>query len=586
MPTLITPKEHPVCSVTLNGTQNNDLPIKGIYVRKEVNKIPVAKITFAESYAYDTKSLIMASMSDLNPGVEIEISLGYGEELSPVFKGKITGQESNISKFKTELTITCRDIALKMAVSPKSTTFEESTDSDAISQMIDENGLTGSIEETEVEHQELIQNNCTDWDFILTRTMANNMAVFVNDGEIEIKPFDLSGEPTCEIDFENSIIKANTRLNVTEQVQNVKAFAWNVDSQELIEAESSETEELPQGVNNSMAHSEVLGITDYNIQSSANLDQDELQTWATAVHQRAIMAQIKGDFTCYGNSDLKSGDLLSITGFAPNLDGNAFIGGIEHKFESGSWSTKVLMGLENITKHSTDKSSDIISPIQGLTTGIVKELEGDPSGQFKIRIAIPSLQTDNIGVWARISNGYASEESGVFFLPEIDDEVIVGFINQDPRNPIVLGSVHNSNTAPPYPIEDDNFKKGIITKNQLKVEFDEEDDVITISTPEGNILTLNDTDKLVSMVDLNGNSIEMTEDGITITSCGDLNITSSGATNLESTADISLTSSANVAVEGINVEAKGSAKFAAEGAMAEIKGSAQTIIKGGMVMIN
>jgi len=150
----------------------------------------------------------------------------------------------------------------------------------------------------------------------------------------------------------------------------------------------------------------------------------------------------------------------------------------------------------------------------------------------------------------------------------------------------VLGSVHNKIKIPPEEPAEENFFKRIVTKEKLKISFDEENKAIIIETPGENMITMNDTDGIISIKDMNDNIVEMSADGVNIESAGDITINAKGNLELTSGGDIALKATGDVAVEGINIENKGQAKFAAEGAQCEVNGSAQTVIKGGMVMIN
>lgn len=86
-------------------------------------------------------------------------------------------------------------------------------------------------------------------------------------------------------------------------------------------------------------------------------------------------------------------------------------------------------------------------------------------------------------LWARLSTMYATNASGNFFLPEPDDEVVVGFMNEDPGHPIILGGVYGERHKPPYEYEAKNNMKAIVTREKMRIEFNEEKKVITISTP-------------------------------------------------------------------------------------------------------
>ena len=209
--------------------------------------------------------------------------------------------------------------------------------------------------------------------------------------------------------------------------------------------------------------------------------------------------------------------------------------------------------------------------ISGLHIGIVTQLQDDPDSEERILVKIPAIDKEDDGIWARVARLDAGNERGTYFMPEIDDEVIVGYLNDDPRNPVILGMVHSSGKPAPLPASDDNHEKGIFTREKLKLLFNDELKSIEISTPNGNKILLSDDLGGITIEDENGNKIAMTSDGI----------------NMESAADFIIKATGDVTVEGVNIELKASANFKAEGgAGAEVSTGAIAVLKGSLVQIN
>ncbi|HSF56048.1 MAG TPA: hypothetical protein VLA71_19990, partial [Algoriphagus sp.] len=151
------------------------------------------------------------------------------------------------------------------------------------------------------------------------------------------------------------------------------------------------------------------------------------------------------------------------------------------------------------------------------------------------------------------------------------DEVIVGFINEDPRDPVILGKLYSSAKPAPFTQNDDNHQKGIVTRSQLKLVFDDEKKSISIETPNGNKITLSDDEGSILLEDENGNKVTLSSDGI----------------SLDSAKDIILKASGDVKIEGTGIEIKASAQMKAEGGSgAEFSSSGSTKVKGSIVQIN
>lgn len=96
---------------------------------------------------------------------------------------------------------------------------------------------------------------------------------------------------------------------------------------------------------------------------------------------------------------------------------------------------------------------------------------------------------------------------GIYFLPEVNNEILLGFMNADPTHPVILGSLYGAKYKPPFEYEAKNNTKAIVTCEQLRIEFDEEKKVITITTPSKNTLEISDDGKSITLTDQHKNEI-------------------------------------------------------------------------------
>jgi len=249
---------------------------------------------------------------------------------------------------------------------------------------------------------------------------------------------------------------------------------------------------------------------------------------------------------------------------------------VRHEIDSGNWITNLGIGLsrkwfsEETEGIIDTPASGILPAVNGLQVGIVTALEGDPDGEFRVQVRMPLIDRSE-GVWARIALLDAGYNRGSFFRPEIEDEVVLGFMNDDPRNPVILGMLHSSALPSPITPADDNHEKGFVTRSEMKLMFDDDKQVIHIETPNGNTLTFSDDEGKVEIADENNNKMTMDSSGILMESAGDISIKATGDIN----------------IEGTNVSLKASANFKAEGsAGSEVSSGAMTEIKGSLVKIN
>ena len=149
--------------------------------------------------------------------------------------------------------------------------------------------------------------------------------------------------------------------------------------------------------------------------------------------------------------------------------------------------------------------------LRGVAVAIVTDND-DPDGMGRVKLTYPWRDADDKSDWARIAVPMAGPDRGTFFLPDVDDEVLVAFENNDIHHPIVIGALWNGEQRPPAKNEDgkNNVRK-ITSRNGHEIVFDDADrgGKIEISTEAGHSVVLDDTggSETVTVEDKNGQRI-------------------------------------------------------------------------------
>ena len=551
-----------------------------IAIQKAVNKVPSARLVLYDGDV--AASDFTLSGGDLFvPGKEIEIKAGYNSQEESVFKGIIIRHGLEVSDKASKLILELKDSAVKMTVGRKNKYFFDSKDSEIIEEIIGAySGLTADVEATTATHPEMVQYYVTDWDFILTRAEVNGKLVLIEDGKVRIIKPETSAEAKSELQYGTNVVEFQAEMDARTQYSASKSKSWDLANQELKEVEGSDPDMDFQSNLSGSDLADVIGLSDFRLQHSGALDDQELQAWADAKLMRSRLSKIQGQVKILGDNTIKPGDMASLSGFGSRFNGKAFVSSVYQEISPNSkWFTHLGLGLDaRFASSLYDDFLDVpagglVPAIKGLHIGVVTSLD-DPLGEHRVRIFIPVIDPDSEGTWARMASpdaGEGEDARGIFFLPEVGDEVIVGFINEDPRDPIILGQLYSSAKPAPFEQNDDNFQKGIVTRSKLKLIFDDEKKSISIETPNGNKITLSDGEGSIVVEDENGNKVTLSSDGIT----------------LDSGKDIILKASGDVKIEGTNIEIKASAQMKAEGGSgAEFSSSASTKVKGSIVQIN
>jgi Rhs element Vgr protein len=580
-------------TIKVDGAQlPGDYAVISFVIRRDLNRIGMANILLQDGgFRGLDEDFKVANSGTFDPGKKIEILVGYSSKETKVFEGIIVKQGIRLSDDNRCLTVECKEEAVKMISVRKNMIFTEKKDSDIISDLLRENSLTATVEATSVKHPEVVQYYSTDWDFLVTRADLNGLIVLCDGKKVEVKKPDIKASPVVEIVAGRELISIDAEIDPRTQFTKISGIAWDMANQKVVKSNSKTVDEVEIGMTAAKL-SKAVANDEFHLQTPSNLPANLLEAWATGKLTRSRLSKVQGTVKFIGTAKVKPGCLITLGGLNDSFNGNAFVCGVEHVVEEGQWRTEAVLGIpfksyaEEMPDIEAPSASGLLPGIKGLHIGIVKKIHEDKDGQHRIQITLPTLEKDNVGVWARLSGFYASNQAGAFFMPEIGDEVIVGFINEDPQQPIILGSVYSSKNAPPFTSEEKNKIKALVTKSKMQIMFDEEKKTITIQTPAENKVILDDDKGVITLSDKNKNIIEMSKDGISIDCAKDFVLKAKGKISLEAQQDIQQKATGNFKGEGMQIEFKGSTKFAAEGAMTEIKGSGQAVIKGGVVMIN
>ncbi|MBC7977171.1 MAG: Rhs element Vgr protein, partial [Myxococcales bacterium] len=177
----------------------------------------------------------------------------------------------------------------------------------------------------------------------------------------------------------------------------------------------------------------------------------------------------------------------------------------------------------------------LVPPVHGLHVGVVSDFESDPLGEHRIKVLLSVLDKKQGPVWARVARPDAGKDRGQVFWPEPKDEVVVGFLNSDPRQAIVLGALHGSTNTPPDAAgapSEKNAQRAIVSKSKLIIRFDDDKKVITIETPGGNKLAIDDDKQAITLSDQHENTITLDDKGITLKSAAAVTIEAADGKNV------------------------------------------------------
>ena len=218
--------------------------------------------------------------------------------------------------------------------------------------------------------------------------------------------------------------------------------------------------------------------------------------------------------------------------------------------------------------------------LYGVMIGIVTDNK-DPEDLGRVKVKFPWLTDQEASNWARVAASMAGKQRGLYFLPEVDDEVLVAFEHGDVRFPYILGGLWNGKDAPPVKNGDG--------KNNLRV----------IKSRSGHTITLDDTDgsEKISIADKTGKNeivIDSKENSLTLRVEGDFAVEAKGNIILKCTGKLTLEAGQDASLAGAELKMEAKGKAGLKGTQLALEGSAKTEVKsagivqvqGGLVKIN
>ena len=203
--------------------------------------------------------------------------------------------------------------------------------------------------------------------------------------------------------------------------------------------------------------------------------------------------------------------------------------------------------------------------------------------------------------WCYVMAPMGGADCGAFFFPQVNDLVVLAYLDGDPHRPLVLGGYWNTEVKPPYTVQDGKAEEYLLrTPKKIEMHLVDTDkkQKVSLTMPSGTVLTLDDEANKIMLQDKGGeNTLTMDLKGGEVTLKAKKKITiQAGNSKLEidSSGGISMKSSGKLSLQGTDVEIKANSKLSMQGTTSELKANATldlkasgpATLKGAIVKIN
>jgi uncharacterized protein involved in type VI secretion and phage assembly len=498
-------------------------------------------------------------------GDEIEIGLGdiAASSTTPVFTGEIVTFEPEFTNASAMICVRAYDKSHRLHRNRRSATFQDMTLSDVVGKVVNDAGLqAGTIDSTTTVHPFLQQSMESDLDFINRLAALENCEFGVAEGRAFLRRQRNGGGAVPKLSWRENAKSFKPRMSASQQHDTVKVTSYDPVTRAAVVGEATQPGSIPRPAQEARDKASAFGASELLVSDRVANTADEARTIAQSTLDKLASGSFEAEGTMEGDPAVKAGGKIKLEGFG-RFDGEHDLSSVTHVYGHGDFRTRFAIAGRN-----PRTLTDVMRPKAerdwgaGLVIGLVTNIQ-DPESLGRVRVQFPTLGDSIEGIWARVALPGAGPEAGMSFMPEIDDEVVVGFEHGDTRRPVVLGFLHNSVDKPHEKMRGDDDGGSLVIYGRKDAEINLQKQLV-ITNKEHMVI-----------------KVESGQDGpgdLKLEGADKFEVKAGSTLKLESTGELTIKSSA-----GITVEASGALKL--KGATVDIEASATVGIKGSLINI-
>lgn len=566
----------------------------------------------------------------LSPGKKVEVSMGFINKLDKVFEGETTALEMDAAGHMVPtLLLRAVDKGHRLHRNRRQETYQNVKDSDVVSTVAGRCGLQADADATSSVYEWICQNNQTDYEFLKMLGDRNGHRVFVEGEKLKFKKVKDPAGPDVTVAWGLDLRSFRPRLTSHGQVSEVTVRGWDPKKKQPIVGKAQHTNAVKSreigesktgfSLANPFGDAKTM-IVDWPIHS-----QKEAEDLAKSYIDKRESSSIEADGLCTGNNKIKAGKTVKVKDVGQRFSGAYMVTSSTHTFTPAEGYTTqfvcsgkdphTVLGL--LSGEKGDQGNMGGNIVVALVTNNV-----DPENKGRIKVKYPWLMENQESFWIRIATPMAGPDRGFYFLPEVNDEVLVAFEHGDIHRGYMIGALWNGVDNPVEPndkavvgnkvvhrviktrkghivmlqdtdneehvkittqgnhylILDDKSgakKCEILTAYGHQILLDDQNRKITVKTKDGHKMEIDDPGKKIIVQDANGTekmTIDAGANNISFECLNNFTVSAKGQVQIEGTAGVKVSSPAT-----LNLSSTGPA---------ELKSSAILTVQGSLVKIN
>ncbi|MGC5541209.1 VgrG-related protein [Streptomyces griseus] len=433
--------------------------------------------TLVEGYVDDSRTLpdlfllrfrdpdrVLLEQAGLKIGTEARLLARAGGDTAPkpLLEGVVTALEVELDESGTFTVVRGLDESHRLFRGRRVASYQNMTLADICGQVAQRAGLKpGPVDIAGPVLEHIAQPNVTDWEFVRGLAEEAGAQAYVRDGQLHItKPAEAGGAPDTSaraerdplvLELGSNLLRCRAGVSAAEQVSEVEVRGWDVQAKQPLvgRAPAGTSPTLELGVTAAEV-SEPFGEARFVVTDAAYGAQAQVDQAAKALAERIAGSFAELEAVIRGNPEVRAGSAVALNAVGAPFEGRYTVTTSRHVFDAvrgyETWITvsgqqeRSLYGLANSASGAGG------SRCAGLVSGMVTDTQ-DPEGSGRVKVRFPWLSDEYASDWARTAqaNGTGGGEA---FIPEVGDEVLVGFEHGHLDRPYVLAGLYNGQDRP------------------------------------------------------------------------------------------------------------------------------------------
>ncbi|TXS44238.1 VgrG-related protein [Streptomyces sp. OR43] len=435
--------------------------------------------TLVEGYVDDSRTLpdlfllrfrdpgrVLLEQTGLRIGSEARLLARAGGDTAPkpLLEGVVTALEVELDETGTFTVVRGLDESHRLMRGRRVASYQNMTLADICRQVAQRAGLKpGTVDVAGPVIEHLAQPNVTDWEFVRGLAEEAGAQAYVRDGQLHItRPAEASGAPDGSaradrnplvLELGDNLLRCRAGVSAAEQVSEVEVRGWDVAAKQPVigRAPAGTSPTLELGVTAAEV-SAPFGEARFVVTDAAYGAQAQVDRAAKALAERIAGSFAELEAAIRGNPEVRAGSAVALNAVGAPFEGRYTVTSTRHVFDAvrgyETWITvsgqqeRSLFGLTGGGK----EAAGLPGRCAGLVSGTVTDTQ-DPEGSGRVKVRFPWLSDEYASDWARTAQS-GGTGGGEAFIPEVGDEVLVGFEHGHLDRPYVLAGLYNGKDRP------------------------------------------------------------------------------------------------------------------------------------------